>query len=79
MTLTPGIQNWSLLGEVSKKKIAKRKLEILWEIKAWNGLANSKDMIKRLKVHLELVNAFSGEIRIYQSQKSKKNGKKWLL
>ena len=46
--------------------------ESLGEIKAWSGLANNKDSIKRLKVKLKLVDALAEVSRMDQYQRIKK-------
>ena len=62
------------VGKGSKNKIAKRKLDILGEIKAWSGLANTKDRIKRLKGQMKLIGELDDVIRTDKYQRSKKNG-----
>ena len=39
-------------GKVFKRKMEKRNLDSLVKIKAWRGLTNRKDRIKRLKDHV---------------------------
>ena len=56
-----------------KKKPTKMRLDSLGEIKACSGLANKEDMIKRLKVHLELAGEFDEIIRLDQAQNREKN------
>ena len=64
------------VGKRNKKKTAKMKLDIMGEIKAWSGLANSKERIKSLKVQLELTDTLGRARRMYQAQRIKK---KWKL
>ena len=60
------------VGKGNKKKIAKRELAILGEIKACSGLANSKGRIKSINGQLELTDTLGRVSRIYQAQRSKK-------
>ena len=62
------------VGKAAKKKISKSKLDILSSIKAWSGLANSKDRIKRLNCQLKLFDALAEVRSMDQSQNSEKNG-----